>query len=295
MRRWRLDMRDVLLVVAVALFVDVALSFFGTCYVESYQPQPHTNNHQDCGPFGGPIFVALRWFFSLDANPIIAAFTFVLAISTIALWLATHKAANAARDSAIAAKQAADIAYVDQRPWVNIRAEIAGPLTYEAGVWSIPTKYCLQNLGKTPATNVAAFGNMVPFTIAVVRPGEMAMPGTNVSAEMETVCSFPEGMTAADMGWGIVLFPREQKRMRFGLRGNQQLFDQAKESPGFSGQFLMVFCVAYGSTFDSSKYRTAKAFHLYKRSGGRIDIEGETIPGDKLNLTLSPVNGSHAR
>jgi hypothetical protein len=63
------------------------------------------------------------------------------------------------------------------------------------------------------------------------------------------------------------------------------------------GQFLVIMCVTYRSTLDDGRYRTAKVFNLYKKSGkGNIDLEGEVIPISDLGFVLTPLaGGSYAR
>ena len=85
------------------------------------------------------------------------------------------------------------------------------------------------------------------------------------------------------------------------MNGNPSRFDEVKKSPdGFGGakggNFLIVVCASYGSTFSADLYRTAKAFQLFKRSGAQgIDINGETIPVNDLALAAHPQQGSYAK
>jgi hypothetical protein len=225
---------------------------------------------------------------------------------------ATEKAANAARDAAGAAIEgnriSRDVMIADQRPWIALDVEIAGPLAYDAegwdaGVrWHVPVKYRLRHLGKAPATNVSFFGALIPFVMAswpAETPIEEILKGppvpvTDVVKELQAVCDFPEAMTAHKMGFGQVMFPTDDKTQLFGLNGNPQCFDEVKEKfpSGYSGQFLVVVCATYGSTFSNDRYRTAKAFHLFKRSGTKhIDLAGETISIADLGFVLSPADG----
>lgn len=77
---------------------------------------------------------------------------------------------------------------------------------------------------------------------------------------------------------------------------NPSRFDEAKRAPeGYTGQFLVVVCVTYGSTYSNESHRTAKAFNLFKRRGD-IDLNGEFIPLTELALVPHPQQtGSHAR
>ena len=262
----------------------------------------------------------------------ISVFTFWLVIATLALAVVavlqigflgrqeqiSATTAQAAKDSADAAiegnrvSRAAMIA--DQRPWVSLEVEIAGPLAYDdkrwnAGTrWHIPLSYRMQNLGKTPGINVSFFGEIIPFIIPHFPPNKIKdgipqgtpEPGTDIASEFENVCNFSEQMAAHNMGWGQVLFPNERwpqdgKKLRiFGMNGNPEVFESAKINAGYTGQFLVVVCATYGSTLSMDKYRTAKAFLLFKPDGG-INLAGETVLEGTLGFELSPTNGSYAQ
>ena len=57
---------------------------------------------------------------------------------------------------------------MDQRPWVSLGVDIAGPLAHasvdgEYGIrWHIPLKYRVENVGKTPALHVSFFAHILP-------------------------------------------------------------------------------------------------------------------------------------
>ena len=260
--------------------------------------------------------------------------TVALAISTFLLFLFTYRLSRDARK--VATRQAGEMQralalsestanaaiesnnisraamIADQRPWVSVGVEIGGPLAYDANDWDagirwhIPLRYKLQHLGKTPATKVSFFAEIIPFTLPhwptnMIKDGMpqgLPIPGTDIAKEIESVCGFPETMATHNMGWGHVLFPGEREERIFGLNGNPSRFDDAKKTPeGYHGQFLIVVCVTYGSPYSDEPYRTAKAFNLYKCTGnGCIDINGETIPMVELALAPHPQQaGSHAR
>jgi hypothetical protein len=238
----------------------------------------------------------------------------LLAVAGLQIWLLVRAenvsriTANAAKDAANAATESNKISraamIADQRPWISLDVEIGGLLAYDAqgwdaGIrWHIALKYRLQHLGKTPATNVSFFGEIIPFVLPYLPDQGLPVSGTDIAKEFERVCNFPETMTASNVGWGKIMFPNENPESRtFGMNGNPALFDAVKNAPiGYSGQFLVVVCATYGSTLNADKYRTAKAFQLFKKSGtGNIDLNGETIAQGDLGFVLSPTNGSYAR
>jgi hypothetical protein len=98
------------------------------------------------------------------------------------------------------------------------------------------------------------------------------------------------------MGWGQVVFPNEGNTpQEFNLNGNPTRFDEAKSNRGYGGQFMIIACVAYGSTLTEERFRTAKAFFLFKASGtGKIDLNGETVAQSELRLQSAP-GGSFAK
>jgi hypothetical protein len=154
MLNWQRDKQAIVWAVILVLLVDVALSLFWTCQVGSERAQNGIDQHPGCGPFSGPVFAGVKWLFRQDGNPVIAAFTAALFVSTLLLWLATDKAA-------VAAKRSADAAYLAQRPWVNLRVEINGPLKYSDGQWSVRLKCYVANKGNSPANNVSVFAGFV--------------------------------------------------------------------------------------------------------------------------------------
>lgn len=133
------------------LLVDAVLSLFWTCHIVGEQPSGYLS---DCTPFNGPLIIALHWVSGLDDNPVIAFFTFVLAGSTIALWLSTEKAANAAARSA---KIAEDSLFQLQRAYVNYgRLRYLSHLTPEGTVWwSLHFDWI--NSGSSPARRVRVY------------------------------------------------------------------------------------------------------------------------------------------
>lgn len=123
MRRW---IAVALWVVAAVAIIDTGISLALTCHEQSYQPGSGQNSVEACSVFQGPIFRGFIWFanaFDEHGEAVIAAFTIILAISTIGLWRSTRKlweagekqiavaafAANSSEQSARAAQRAAAI------------------------------------------------------------------------------------------------------------------------------------------------------------------------------------------
>lgn len=185
---------------------------------------------------------------------------------------------------------------LEQRPWVSLEVGLADGLSYDDKGWDAGTRwrttirYRLTNTGKTPAVKVSVFGGILPLMISY-RPAQppQATPvaGTDVPAEMKPICDF-----AAIIESGEVLASRESRDGLFTLNGNPDRFKAAKDSPGFSGNVLVIVCVSYASTFNAEKHMSAKAFQLFRRDGKGIDLKGEMIPQQQLGLVLNPTSES---
>lgn len=150
MLSWRRDWVAIVLLLALLIAVDVALSSFWTCAdvgQQGSQPREHQETEEGCSGFKGPLIVgagtAALWSVKILRNEgaaVIAAFTIVLVISTTLLWISTERAAKAAE------KAASHIPTVE-RAWV-----FAGPdaksTRNEPGLFEV--KLWIKNYGKTP-------------------------------------------------------------------------------------------------------------------------------------------------
>ena len=194
----------------------------------------------------------------------------------------------------------------DKRPWISLDVEPIGALAYDdkgwnAGArWYVPIRYKLRNSGASPANGVSFFASIRPFNISVWptgpdgKPVGKPIPGTDIAKELDAVCDFPAGMAGHGMGWGEPLFANEERQRNFILNGNPQFFEEAKKTPGYSGQFLVVACVVYGNSTNDLIYRTAKAFQLFKPKGN-IDLNGEAVPLGQFGFVASPINSGYAK
>jgi hypothetical protein len=103
------------------------------------------------------IFILLGWtktcageFLRVDGEAVTAFFTLVLSVSTIALWLSTRKAADAARE-------AAEFIPSVERAYIFVEPKISTTTSFDIfdnskiGPNAIGTSYVFTNHGKTPA------------------------------------------------------------------------------------------------------------------------------------------------
>lgn len=282
-------------------------------------PPPHQQHAEKNQPIQDDGEAKKPFWEKVTIDPV-AAFTLFLVVFTavlsgvgvIQLKLLT-RAETVAEKSANAAKESAEVAkntlIASNRPWMSLDVELAGDLSFDTPIlgannkWSIPITYRTRNIGHSPATDVSFFAAIIPFTLphfANKTPnGEVQGPiiaGTDLAEEIDKVCKFPETMASQKMGWGQVVFPDESISAKFELNGNADLFEKAKTNSGYSGQFVIVGCITYGSTLNSeNRFRTGKAFHLFKNSGSyHFDLNGENVSINELGFQLSPSNGSFA-
>jgi len=95
----------------------------------------------------------------------VAAFTVILALSTIGLWLATNrlweageKQIRVAAAAAEAAKKSADASLMALRPWVSCEATIISDLTHRTnGDPCITIRFTLESKGHSPAMGVRLY------------------------------------------------------------------------------------------------------------------------------------------
>jgi hypothetical protein len=234
----------------------------------------------------------------------VTVFTGVLVYYSHRGWVAAKQSADAAKTAADAATEAnrisRDIVVIDQRPWIAVDVGLAGPISQrpdkdKTGNWYVSVKYELHHLGKTPATNVSITVRCVPFVLAHwpalsikdgVPQGE-PIAGTDVAKEVETVClSLPPGVPKT-FGFGHVVFPQEKE---LGVWHLPLPTDGGDGPAGYTGQFLIVFGVTYGSTLDpAEQYTSARTFNLFKRTGDmKIRYTGEPVGVEELRLVRYP-------
>jgi hypothetical protein len=95
---------------AILLILDAEISWFSTCYEMAYHGGHHQNPTEYCSIDQGPFLRFLVWLegiFESHRDAVIAAFTVVLAISTMGLWHATYGLWEASKEAA--AQQSRDM------------------------------------------------------------------------------------------------------------------------------------------------------------------------------------------
>jgi len=87
---------------------------------------------------------------------------------------------------------------LNDRPWVEVVIELAGPLIFTEEECSIDIKYALKNVGRSPALKAGIFLEFVPTDLIVDRHMRL----TDVAA-----------MTIEPVSFGSTLFPGGTKEM----------------------------------------------------------------------------------
>jgi len=194
-----------------------------------------------------------------------------------------------------------------QRPWVDVTVGIVSPLYcddkgWDAGRrWHIVIEYCLENVGEIPATSASFVAEMIPFVIPYYKEGNFSKEpvdfGKEIHKEYDSLYRGQEELIKHNMGFGQVLFPGKTRIERFGLNVNPKVFEKIQDSSNkYTGHFLIIVCVTYGTTESAELFHTAKAFQIFKKTGNQfIDQNGETVSVQDLAIVPHPVQGSRVK
>jgi hypothetical protein len=194
------------------------------------------------------------------------------------------------------------------RAWVAVEVEVAGDLAYDAVGWDagtrwhLPIKFRLTNTGNTPATGIDAHANIMPFMIGYWPkdrikdgiPQGPAIPGTNAADELKKLCASLASMTS-NLGpfMGYTLFKGKSLESLFHINGNPDLFNAARQSPGYSGNILLLICATYRASTDERLHQTGESFAIF-RPNAKIDLEQGTVAASELRITIQPMGGNFA-
>jgi hypothetical protein len=132
----------IFLSMALLLVLDGTISSLLTCHPPPNNTSHNQNGHENCTVFQGPLsslIVFIGEFFEAHDKGIVAAFTVILAISTILLWDATKKSIKLASDEFIST----------HRPRLIVRQLVVRkPIIVDH---TIIIDYSIINLGETDA------------------------------------------------------------------------------------------------------------------------------------------------
>lgn len=257
------------------------------------------------------------WREKLRDDPIVA-FTLVLAISTVLLWIDTrglrHLAQRQATDTAHAleiasgaanaAKKSADASLIALRPWLSCDIEIVGPLTFDGIVNGtstsplVPIKFTITNVGHTPVAGVRLvfpqFNLRAPgFEDSRVKLERMARDSAGLPVRGGTV-ALPGG-TMLEHETGDIIFPGRNVTITHQMTIDRRLLEKAcsdLQEPRFFDLELLVL-VAYAYRLSDVYLHTAGIYGIAK-SAGRSLILDETLAAHEMRIDTHFMGGGFA-
>ncbi|MGF6879163.1 hypothetical protein [Paraburkholderia sp. MM5477-R1] len=163
--------------------------------------------------------------------------------------------ANAAVAAASASSKANDLSrqalIADQRPWIAVSIEPAGPITWQNGGMQVPFKITLKNIGKTPALRLRHIEAMVLDINA-------DLPGTQATFRK---------MLPAGGGIGAInLMPGDQVQLIINQQADAQ--NVARSSAAWAGKGpklvmpVIVGSADYYTQFDTDVHTTGFIYEI---------------------------------
>jgi hypothetical protein len=162
--------------------------------------------------------------------------------------------ARAAQDSADAATKSVTLAQssleLSERPWVSVKVEIAGPLTWDANGAHLSLKYTFKNVGHSPALGFFSLAQMV------VEP-KLGIPPIK---ERQELCQY---VRSQNIPLRDVLFPDEIRETSVKVSASRTDIEKAKSywgGPRFAAS--VIDCTAYHSSFSQQIYAVSNSRSL---------------------------------
>ena len=200
--------------------------------------------------------------------------------------------AGAAITAAGAAKKSADVAettlIATNRPWLDLDAHLAGPLTLnEQGEARIVVEVKTENIGHSPAVSVSDAQSMIQVILLTPNPWH----------ELRKVCDQATTQSTNPHNRGVTetIFPGKpyQQSINLGLskqelaRSINDTFPTAGRDPSIHP--AIIWCVAYQAAFSDVPHRTGYVWELKRRTPrGIVDIDrNTTVPLSDLVLERS--------
>ena len=255
-------------------------------------------------------FEAVDTFLERHDKSVIGAFTIVLAISTIGLWLATNKlwvagerqielaretAADQARDTRTSIDVAERALVAGERAWVRVDVRNNGSLFFDSnGNARLHLIFDLTNTGNSPATKVQInsyifLENVLNFAAFTPRN------------EYRKFCEIirRKGDMPIDEMLSYTLFPGETKNIPHFININAQQINelmQTWKTP--KGEELKHFaphligCISYHIPFDSRQHQTGFMYYLKRRvfdvpealAWGMFNTDDRAVDADDMRL-----------
>ncbi|MDR3572570.1 MAG: hypothetical protein P4L50_01795 [Anaerolineaceae bacterium] len=168
---------------------------------------------------------------------------------------AARDQSNAALQSAISIQRQTEIS---ERPWMTIEASVLDDLTYSVNGGRFAFHFVLRNTGITPAVHASFLPQIVVLN-----------PAVDIISETNRLCESLE-RKGQDGMLSDAYFPNDPQSKDFGIVVGRQ------EMSKVDGSMIpiLISCVAYQSSFDSTWHYTAK---IYEVDRYRPDAQGKFV------------------
>lgn len=211
---------------------------------------------------------------------------FIYAGITLAMWRATNKAANAAKESAdITAKQFE----LSQRPLVSFYPTINRALSISPDGAQIGVEISYTNKGHSPAMKFWHNIEMLPTTVDAI-------------AKREELCAQTKAQQAVNERMTDTLFPEDNFVQTYIVGVDKPAINFARSANHGYMLPVIVACVAYQPNFSDSVYTTGRIFDVFTVDPSKpgillaVDVRETTIvPIDRLRLTAHFEGATNAR
>jgi hypothetical protein len=195
---------------------------------------------------------------------------------------------RADRDAADAAKSAAETAkttlIASNRPWLDVRLAIAGPMIFNKAGMHIPVTVDTVNSGHAPA-------------VQVVSEQEFLNGTTNPVADIKRNCQQADGQSAfaaaSNRELSEVIFPSSSQRQQWTLLMNRERLE-SKIGPSAP---VIVWCVSYRADFSNIYHHIGYVWYVGRKNAAApsgvsgIEWRKGNVPANELILSQNPFIG----
>ena len=209
----------------------------------------------------------------LRVNKTIAIFTGLLFVTSVVSDIFLLLQSSIGRDSAQAAKSAAQTAsdglMLQNRPWVKIKHRIISPLTFTVDVARMKLVDTLENIGPTVAVNVLSWEDAIPI--------DRDMSFTTARRRQKEWCDANRHPDLTGNHSGYTLFPHDPFEQVANVGSPKETIDKAvRESGTGKLKFVIVGCVCFKASFEPNSTPTHQTRFIYEM--GTVENEDVIVP-----------------
>jgi hypothetical protein len=281
LRTWQ-----ILILGALWLFFEFAISDFATCKPPYEEATNYSGKENDCTFFNGPVTsIAIVFFRFLHTyeHELIAGFTIALAAFTGTLWWSTRKLWKAGEEQIAVAKRAADVAektlVASQRPWISLKeAKVLAPMYFAKGDVHFPLEFQLKNTGNSPGL----------FVHIEAKRFALRAETYDIVAVQKEVRQIAQARDSHKSEVGMSIFPgdvRPVEKIVSALRADLKkgFFDLWSAGSTKKAVSLVVAgCVDYEFSFEKGHHQSGFVYQVTAPSGAVIFREQGAVEGIKL-------------